>query len=187
MMLKDSNPKYMNGAKKVPLASVPPITSAYLALGHHEGVVKYGAWNWRVAGASAHTYVSAAKRHLDLWFEGQDRDPITGVPHLANALASISILVDASHSGTLVDDRPIDSGYQQDIESIHKMVQHLNELFGDKSPKHHTRVVYENERIADAIKANSLTAFVQQPRTTKQLRTKVPANKAAARTSARGK
>ena len=137
--MKDTNPKYANGEKKIPLASVPPILISYAAVGFHEGKLKYGAWNWRVGGASAHTYISACKRHLDAWYNGEEVDPHTGSPHLANALACIGIILDARVQGKLVDDRPpIQENYAAEVAWLHAAITKLQETFGGCTPHHHS-------------------------------------------------
>lgn len=57
------NPKDAIGSTKVPLHLVSPISKAYQAIAHFLGNVKYGAWNWRGAGARASIYRSALERH----------------------------------------------------------------------------------------------------------------------------
>lgn len=73
-----------------------------------DGAAKYGAYNWRDISVSAHTYVDAAKRHLDLWFEGQELASDSKVHHLGHALACCAILLDAQECGRLIDDRPLE-------------------------------------------------------------------------------
>lgn len=103
---KDTNPKDALGAKKLPFNLVPRVTMAHLALGHGNGFLKYGGWNWRVAGVRASIYVAAALRHIEAWNDGEECDPDDGVPHLAAALTCLSIIVDARARGKLTDDRP---------------------------------------------------------------------------------
>src|SRR5882724_2517752 len=103
---KPSNPKDIIGSNKLPMGLVPATTKAYLALGHAEGHIKYGLVNWREAGVKASIYLDALERHIEKWKNGEEEDPETTVPHLANALACISIIVDAKECGKLIDDRP---------------------------------------------------------------------------------
>lgn len=139
METKDTNPKRAEGAKKVPLGTVPPILTAYASVAFHEGKLKYGAFNWRIAGASAMTYLNAAKRHLDRFTEGEECDPVTSVPHLANALACIGIILDARAMGKLEDDRPPSSAfYGDELAKLNDTVVALNVLFSQCTPKHYT-------------------------------------------------
>lgn len=113
---KGLNPKTAMGRRKVPMLSVvPPAALAYLGMamryGAHEapradGGTGYGPYNWRDQPVEASTYVDAAMRHLAEFWDGQDTDPKSLVPHLAHAMASIGILVDAIENGTCADDRP---------------------------------------------------------------------------------
>lgn len=134
--LKDTNPKDGIGATKVPLHLVPATATAMAALAHLDGALKYGKWNWRVAGVRASIYVDAARRHLDKWFNGEDIDPDNGLPHLAMAMACLNIIVDAMACGKLTDDRPpkVDLGGFMDELTPH--VSRLTEKHKDKNPRH---------------------------------------------------
>lgn len=103
---KPPNPKQAYGDKKPPLHLVPPVAITYMAVALKEGARKYGAYNWRTDDVEAMTYVGAAMRHLGAYLDGENLDPESGNPHLAHALASIAILVDAQESGKLIDNRP---------------------------------------------------------------------------------
>ena len=101
-----ANPKQAYGDKKVPLHLVPGAASAYIAIGLKEGARKYGAFNWRETDVEAMTYVGATLRHLTAFVDGEDTDPDSGNPHLAHAMASLAILVDALESEGVIDNRP---------------------------------------------------------------------------------
>ena len=106
-MNDEPNPKQQFGDLKPNLALVPGATLIYLALGHEPGAAKYGAFNWRKNKVKTMTYIAAAMRHLTEWVDGQDRTHDTGQPHLAHALASLSVLVDAIETGNAIDNRPL--------------------------------------------------------------------------------
>jgi len=143
---KPTNPKDIIGSTKLPMSLPPETTLAYLAIGHLEGDLKYGRVNWREAGVRTSIYLDALQRHLLKFKSGEWEDPHTSVPHLANALACISIIIDAAYAGLLTDDRPKPTdGFKQDalpapmsapdlIDSFSKKVARLQELFGDKKP-----------------------------------------------------
>lgn len=101
-----ANPKQAYGDKKVPLHLVPGTASAYIAMGLKEGARKYGAFNWRETDVEVMTYVGATLRHLTAFVDGEDTDPESGNPHLAHAMASLAILVDALESEGVIDNRP---------------------------------------------------------------------------------
>lgn len=104
------NPKDALGAKKVSLTKLPAVAVAYGNLAMEDGALKYGPYNWRSKKIIASVYVDACKRHLDLWFEGQENASDSKVPNLAHALACISLLIDSQVTGNLQDDRPVIKG-----------------------------------------------------------------------------
>lgn len=138
--VKVSNPKDSIGDTKLPLHLVSPIVKAYQAIAHFLGNVKYGAWNFRAAGARASIYKSALERHVDAWWEGEELDPVDGTPHLANALACINILIDAKHSDKLLDDRPPSRGAElaRVRAEFEALMPKIRERYADKNPRHYT-------------------------------------------------
>lgn len=135
---KLTNPKDMIGSNKLPLHLWPATATATGCLGFLDGALKYGRTNWRPGGVKASIYVDAAKRHLDAWFEGEEFMKDSGLPHLAGALASIAILVDAAAAGVLDDDRMYPGGYLELVETLTPHVARLKESHKDKRPKHFT-------------------------------------------------
>jgi len=137
---KSTNPKDAIATNKLPSHLVSPIVKAYQAISHFLGNVKYGAWNYRGAGARASVYKAALDRHVDAWWEGEEIDPVDGTPHLANALACIGILIDAKHSGKLVDDRPPSlHGELTKLRSeFEALMPKIRERYADKAPYHYT-------------------------------------------------
>jgi dATP/dGTP diphosphohydrolase len=132
--MKPSNPKDLVGSNKVPMGLVPGTTMAYLALGHLEGHMKYGLMNWREVGVRFSIYLDACLRHIQKLKDGEWADSETTVPHLANALCCLSILVDAYHSDKLIDDRPKSAPTSETIDQLAEVVTHLKKLHGDKKP-----------------------------------------------------
>jgi hypothetical protein len=100
------NPKEIAGAKKPAIWQVMPRWVILLA-GRvmSVGAAKYGVFNYRDSNVSAMTYVDAIERHMQLWQDGENDDPETGVSHLAHVIAGCAILLDAQANGTLGDDR----------------------------------------------------------------------------------
>lgn len=74
---------------------------AVLAFG--EG--KYGARNWE-EGMDWSRPFDALLRHLSAWWQGEDRDPETGLSHLAHAGCCILFLLAYERRGIGRDDRP---------------------------------------------------------------------------------
>lgn len=137
---KPTNPKDIVATTKLPLHLVPMITQAYLAIGHFNGLGKYGRDNWRACGVLASIYISAAKRHIDSWFEGEELDPDDKVPHLMGAITSLSILIDAQHTGRLNDDRKfLGAGIPAQVRGLAEAhIARLAELHKSRRPKHYT-------------------------------------------------
>ena len=135
---KPSNPKDLIGSTKLPLSLVPGTSKAYQALGHLEGMLKYGLVNWRECGVRASIYMDALERHYEKFKNGEWADPETQVPHLGSMLACIGILVDAYECGKLVDDRPKQAPVGPMIDRMEANVRHLHEMFRDKAPYHYT-------------------------------------------------
>lgn len=137
---KLSNPKDVVGSNKLPLHLFPLTAIAAGCLSFLEGVLKYGRSNFRVVGVRSSIYYDAARRHLDSWFEGEDTDPESGLPHLGKALACIAVLIDAKAAGKLNDDRMVAGGYADLMKELTPLVAALKERHADKSPKHYTIV-----------------------------------------------
>lgn len=138
--LKDTNPKGIAATNRVSLSLMPDTAVIYCNLACLEGALKYGRYNWRVSGVLASTYVDAARRHIMKWYAGEETDPTTGVPHLANALACLAILVDADEHNALVDDRPPTNGVEPRLlESFQYNTRMLREKLSPRfNPKQYT-------------------------------------------------
>lgn len=136
---KPSNPKDVIGCTKTPMGRVPDTAIAVESLAYLEGALKYGQYNWRISGVRVSIYYDAVKRHLAKWFNGEECDPKTNVPHLASVRACIGIIIDAKACGKLVDDRPPRRpGASTLIDDLSPVVTHLSELFKDCKPHHYT-------------------------------------------------
>jgi len=144
--LKNTNPKDFIGANKVPLHLFPETATIYGALALLDGMLKYGRSNWREAGVRASIYYDACRRHINAWFEGENIDPDSGLPHLAHAIACLAILIDAYACNNLRDDRMYPGGYRKLINEMTKEVARLKELHKDRNPKHWTIEDKKNDR-----------------------------------------
>ena len=102
----DDNPKTQLGEAKPKISDAPTIAIRALGQVMSMGAVKYGAFNWREKCVSSTVYYDAAWRHLSAWFEGEDLDPESGLPHLGHVMACMAILIDAEANGMLNDNRP---------------------------------------------------------------------------------
>lgn len=138
---KPSNPKSSVGAKKLDLGLVPETALVSLAMAFLEGALKYGRYNWRIAGVSASTYYAAFNRHTKKWWNGQDADPKTRVMHLDNAMACLAIIRDAEVYGMLTDDRPPcpdPDAMARLIDDAEGTIAHLKAEFAEHNPHQFT-------------------------------------------------
>lgn len=135
---KLSNPKDSVGSDKLPLHLWPETATIAGSLGLLDGALKYGRSNWREVGVRASIYKDAADRHMNAWFEGEDTDPDSGLPHLCHAIACLAILIDSEAAGKLHDDRMLPGGYRPFIDKMTTHVLRLKTLHKERSPKHYT-------------------------------------------------
>lgn len=67
------------------------------------GAQKYNAHNWR-KGIAKGRLIAAALRHLFAYLRGEDRDPESGLSHVAHAMCCCMFLLGLEHRPEL-DDR----------------------------------------------------------------------------------
>jgi hypothetical protein len=135
---KDTNPKDAIGSTKLPMHLIPGTAKAALATAFLEGALKYGKYNWRVAGVRASIYADAMERHLEMCKNGEDEDPHTKVPHLASVMACAAILIDAGICGKLTDDRPPRAPVSGYIDILSEHVRYLQDLYEGETPHQYT-------------------------------------------------
>jgi hypothetical protein len=99
----------------------------YGALAMSEGDLKYGGYNFREVGVQASVYIAALMRHVYKYYNGEWADPKTKVPHLANAIACLAVLIDSHEHGNLNDDRP---PVQDTAGLLARMEEHMAHLQG---------------------------------------------------------
>ena len=134
------NPKDAIANGKIPMHLWPSTATAMGSLALLYGARLYGRSNWREAGVRASVYVSACQRHLAAWFENEDSDPDSQIPHLAHALACLAIIIDAQAAGKLTDDRQYPGGYRKLMNELTPLVAMVNEKFKDKEePRHYDK------------------------------------------------
>lgn len=134
---KPTNPKDLVGSNKVPLGLFPDSAIALGSVAMLEGELKYGRQNFRDMSVRASIYYDAFRRHSALWFDGEDADPDSGLPHLAHALACLAIIIDAEYSGKLIDDRSYNGGAIRKLMNfLTPFVGKMREKYADRKPKH---------------------------------------------------
>ena len=92
---KATNPKDLLGVSKSPLSVIPLPALHALGLAMLEGSLKYGRHNYREAGIRYSVYYDAIQRHMSAWWEGEDIDEESGLPHPIKAAACCIILFQA--------------------------------------------------------------------------------------------
>lgn len=137
-VVKDTNPKDAAAVTRIMLALLSPVAKAHWALAQFAGFLKYGGWNWRVAGVRSSVYLSAAQRHLDAYLSGEEVDPIDGTHHLANVMACCAILLDAKAAGKLTDDRPPSVDIRPTYRALEELAAKLRTQYADRAPRHYT-------------------------------------------------
>lgn len=99
----------MNGNKKdqakTRLDLLPPRPLVEIGEVLTFGAEKYEPWNWSKGIAFSRLF-AAMLRHLFAWWAGQDKDPETGLSHLAHAGCCLLFMMDLRHSQPGCDDRP---------------------------------------------------------------------------------
>lgn len=138
---KPTNPKDVIGSTKMDLGLVPYSGIVGAARAFLEGALKYGRFNWRIAGVRSSIYHAALLRHVAKWWNGQDFDTTTHIHHLDNAIACLMILRDAEVYEKLNDDRPPcpnPNAMADFIDEVAMDVAHLKNIFKAHDPHQYT-------------------------------------------------
>jgi hypothetical protein len=94
--------KYDEG--KIRMDLLDPYAIEQLAQVLTFGAKKYAAWNW--ANGIAYSRIAAALlRHVFAFLRGEDRDPETGLPHIAHAMCCCMFILGLSVRKPESDDR----------------------------------------------------------------------------------
>lgn len=106
-VMKPTNPKDAVGIRKPRFYSgMSGHVERLVGIGMLEGAMKYGRHNYRPAAVRSSVYYDATREHLACFWEGEDVDPDSGLPHLIKAICSLFVIADAYITGNMVDDRP---------------------------------------------------------------------------------
>lgn len=89
---------------KVPLELLSTKALREMAKVMDFGRQKYNAHNWR-KGIEWSRVIGAALRHLTSFNDGEDRDPETGISHLAHAACCLMFLLEYETEHQELDDR----------------------------------------------------------------------------------
>jgi hypothetical protein len=91
---------------KVPLDLIPLSALIECARVFDYGRKKYAAWNW-AKGMDWSVPYGCLLRHMAAWFDGEDSDPESGLPHLGHAMCNLVMLSTFARTFREGDDRPI--------------------------------------------------------------------------------
>ncbi len=133
-----SNPKDEAGDSRVPLWLLSGAAKVKWALAQFAGLLKYGAWNWRIAGVRYSVYLSAMERHIEGIKAGEQLDPVDHTDHLGNIMACAAILIDAQAAGKLIDDRPPSVNHRPVIAEAEALMAQLRQKYKDRAPRHYS-------------------------------------------------
>lgn len=89
---------------KIPLEIMPFEALEEVAKVMSLGAKKYGRHNWR-GGMLWSRLAGASLRHVFSWLKGDDKDPETGLSHLAHAACCLLFLITYELQGLGEDDR----------------------------------------------------------------------------------
>lgn len=91
---------------KVPLDLIPLSALIDCARVFDYGRRKYAAWNW-AKGMDWSVPYGCLLRHMAAWFDGEDNDPESGLPHIGHAMCNLVMLATFTRTFREGDDRPI--------------------------------------------------------------------------------
>ena len=133
------NPKDVAGSNRLDLSLISPVAMMEESLAMMEGLIKYGRANFVGSKIECMLYIGACFRHLFKFICGEDRDPKTGVHHLASARACLGIILECQARGKLFDNRPPRMrGFSKLLDSFEAKVKHLRSIYPGFNPKHWT-------------------------------------------------
>src|SRR5690242_15180617 len=99
----------MSGSKfdsdKIPCELLPPVALLEVAKALQFGAKKYASWNW-AKGISYSRVLGAILRHVFAYMKGEDKDPETGISHIAHAACGCLFILHYEKFNTKFDDRP---------------------------------------------------------------------------------
>jgi len=137
---QETNPKKAHGALKCPSGFTPK--SAILEMGAvmAHGAHKYGAFNFRDTDIDCLTYIGAIDRHQALWEDGEDFDEETGYHHLASVMACCALIIDATQTGKLVDNRSKTGLIKATLKRLAQLHNEFVEDWEGLTPEKETRL-----------------------------------------------
>lgn len=101
-----ANPKELAAIRedKPPLDLLEHCADIEIARALAGGALEYGRRNFRASPIKASVYAGAIRRHIGAWASGQERDPKSGLSHLAHVGACVHVVFAAQEAGCFVND-----------------------------------------------------------------------------------
>lgn len=156
-----------NDAGKLPYELVPTDAEREVVRVLAFGAKKYAPRGWEVGMGYSRLY-GALRRHLTAWFEGEDTDPESGLPHLAHAACGTLFLLAYQLRGVGQDDRP---GERLEAEEPYDAI--LCKPHEEASARAVLEACAEADALAEAIAKHGAEAYA---RGSDDAPTKVPAH-----------
>lgn len=100
---RGSGARYNAGKTRYDLIPLSTLTDCADVFAY--GANKYAAWNWS-RGMKWSIPYACALRHLQAWYEGEDNDPESGLPHLGHVMCNLVMLAHFARHYPDLDDRP---------------------------------------------------------------------------------
>lgn len=100
-----SGDRYNSGKIRFGLLSIPALWEVAKVL--EFGAKKYAPWNW-TKGLSWSDCYNSLQRHMNAWYLGEEKDPETGLSHMAHVLCNAMFLMHFILFKTGTDDRPVE-------------------------------------------------------------------------------
>lgn len=108
--MNTTDPKAAVSSRKLKLHVIPPVALLEMGKALTNGAYgkgkEYGLMNWRNSEVRFTTYYDATMRHLLALLDGEDVARDSLIQHMAHAMATLAIMIDALSVGTMIDDRP---------------------------------------------------------------------------------
>lgn len=105
--MTDETVAIKHDGEKVRIDLIPTVALEEIAKVLTFGAKKYDSWNW-TKGFKWSRLIGAALRHLFAFMRGQDKDPETGLSHLAHLGCCVVFLIWHEKFRKDLDDRFID-------------------------------------------------------------------------------
>ena len=107
--MKNQQSNFKKGIKhdlgKVRMDLIPVKPLLYVGKAFTHGAIEYGDRNWEKGLKWSRPY-AAIQRHVLAFWDGEDLDPKSGLPHLAHLIAEAMFILEFMETHPELDDRP---------------------------------------------------------------------------------